>query len=172
MTTLQDCQTLDAQDALRPLRDRFALPAGVIYLDGNSLGAQPKAAAAPASAKKAAPAKKAKSSSSDSDSDDSDSESSEAEASKIKKPIAAAKKDESSSDDSGSGSDSDSSSEDEDEDVEMADASKPKAPIAKSEFRQLLVMSTSTDALFFSAGKANTVTPIPLHLRPQFVRRR
>ena len=46
MTTLQDCQTLDAQDALRPLRDRFALPAGVIYLDGNSLGAQPKAAAA------------------------------------------------------------------------------------------------------------------------------
>ena len=46
MTTLQDCQALDAQDALRPLRDRFALPAGVIYLDGNSLGAQPKAAAA------------------------------------------------------------------------------------------------------------------------------
>ena len=46
MTTLQDCQALDAQDALHPLRDRFALPAGVIYLDGNSLGAQPKAAAA------------------------------------------------------------------------------------------------------------------------------
>lgn len=46
MTTLQDCQALDTQDALRPLRDRFALPAGVIYLDGNSLGAQPKAAAA------------------------------------------------------------------------------------------------------------------------------
>ena len=46
MTTLQDCQALDAQDTLRPLRDRFALPAGVIYLDGNSLGAQPKAAAA------------------------------------------------------------------------------------------------------------------------------
>lgn len=46
MTTLQDCQALDAQDALRPLRDRFALPEGVIYLDGNSLGAQPKAAAA------------------------------------------------------------------------------------------------------------------------------
>ena len=46
MTTLQDCQALDAKDALRPLRDRFALPAGVIYLDGNSLGAQPKAAAA------------------------------------------------------------------------------------------------------------------------------
>ena len=46
MTTLQDCQALDAKDTLRPLRDRFALPEGVIYLDGNSLGAQPKAAAA------------------------------------------------------------------------------------------------------------------------------
>lgn len=46
MTTLQDCQSLDTLDTLRPLRDRFALPAGVIYLDGNSLGAQPKSAAA------------------------------------------------------------------------------------------------------------------------------
>ena len=46
MTTLQDCQALDANDPLRSLRDRFALPAGTIYLDGNSLGAQPKAAAA------------------------------------------------------------------------------------------------------------------------------
>jgi kynureninase len=46
MTTLQDCLSLDARDALRPLRERFALPEGVIYLDGNSLGAQPRAAAA------------------------------------------------------------------------------------------------------------------------------
>ena len=46
MTTLQDCQALDTLDTLRPLRDRFALPTGVIYLDGNSLGAQPKSAAA------------------------------------------------------------------------------------------------------------------------------
>lgn len=46
MTTLQDCQVLDAQDPLRALRERFALPQGMIYLDGNSLGAQPKAAAA------------------------------------------------------------------------------------------------------------------------------
>ena len=46
MTTLQDCQALDANDPLHSLRDRFALPAGTIYLDGNSLGAQPKAAAA------------------------------------------------------------------------------------------------------------------------------
>ncbi|MEB5963947.1 kynureninase [Comamonas testosteroni] len=46
MTTLQDCQALDAQDPLRALRERFALPPGVIYLDGNSLGAQPRAAAA------------------------------------------------------------------------------------------------------------------------------
>lgn len=34
---------LDAADALAPFRDRFVLPDGVIYLDGNSLGPVPKA---------------------------------------------------------------------------------------------------------------------------------
>jgi kynureninase len=42
-TTRQDCAALDAADALAPLRDEFVLPDGVTYLDGNSLGALPKA---------------------------------------------------------------------------------------------------------------------------------
>lgn len=40
-----DLAALDAQDPLAPLRERFVLPPDVIYLDGNSLGAMPKAAA-------------------------------------------------------------------------------------------------------------------------------
>ena len=43
MTSLSDCQAHDRADVLAPLRELFDLPAGVIYLDGNSLGAQPRA---------------------------------------------------------------------------------------------------------------------------------
>ena len=46
MTTRQDLLRLDAEDALAPLREQFELPDGVIYLDGNSLGAMPRATAA------------------------------------------------------------------------------------------------------------------------------
>lgn len=41
-----DALALDARDPLAPLREQFALPPGVIYLDGNSLGVLPKATAA------------------------------------------------------------------------------------------------------------------------------
>ena len=42
----QHCLALDASDPLAALREQFVLPDGVIYLDGNSLGALPRATAA------------------------------------------------------------------------------------------------------------------------------
>jgi kynureninase len=38
----ETCLSFDRQDPLAAVRDAFAIPEGVIYLDGNSLGALPR----------------------------------------------------------------------------------------------------------------------------------
>ena len=45
MTSREACVARDSVDPLRAFRDRFSLPEGIIYLDGNSLGPMPRTAA-------------------------------------------------------------------------------------------------------------------------------
>jgi kynureninase len=45
MTSREDCVARDSGDPLAGFRDRFVVPEGLIYLDGNSLGLMPRAAA-------------------------------------------------------------------------------------------------------------------------------
>lgn len=46
MRTREDCVRLDQADELAGLREHFDLPDGIVYLDGNSLGAMPRKALA------------------------------------------------------------------------------------------------------------------------------
>ena len=46
MSLFDEARVLDAADSLAQLRERFVIPDGVSYLDGNSLGVMPKAAKA------------------------------------------------------------------------------------------------------------------------------
>ncbi len=46
MVSRADCEVLDRKDPFRAHRERFHLPEGIIYLDGNSLGLMPKSAPA------------------------------------------------------------------------------------------------------------------------------
>lgn len=46
MISRADCEVLDRKDPFRAHRERFHIPEGIIYLDGNSLGLMPKSAPA------------------------------------------------------------------------------------------------------------------------------